>query len=223
MVWKTNFDQVPYQDLIDTPSQKVSNSTRASNQISNNYHRNSLGNNRLNGNSNIIHARTTHSSASVSSSSSCSQRDQSPLTIPLNESNLNESGSVDLDPTTAALVSATAAPKHFFIQNQQKPSKNLANTNPSVVPNGSNLSNSSEKSSASSSSNGSILKKLTNDTESTRSNIQLNGISNTLEHIVQQLDILTQVNIFSNSNKQNFFFHYLIKDCRRTGAKIKFN
>lgn len=196
MVWKTNFDQVPYQDLIDSRSQRLQNSAQTPNQIlnTNTLHRNSLGNNISNNNNNIIHARTSNGSASVSSSSSSSQRDQSPITIPLNESNLNDSDPSELDPTTAALVSATTAPKHLYNQNRPKATKNLAYTN-HVVSNG-NLSNSSDKSSGVVSvGTGSILKKITNDSENIKPNAQLSTISNTLEHIVQQLDILTQVNI----------------------------
>lgn len=194
MVWKTNFDQVPYQDLIDSRSQRLPNSAQTPNQIinTNSFQRNSLGNN-----NNIIHARTSNGSTSVSSSSSSSQRDQSPITIPLNESNLNDSDPSEMDPTAAALVSATTAPRHIYNQNRQKAIKNLAYTNP-VVLNG-NLSNSSDKSSVS--GTGSILKKLTNESENTKSNAQLSTISNTLEHIVQQLDILTQVRFkYINNN-----------------------
>lgn len=184
MVWKTNFDRPLYQDLKDTRSQRLSNSCQTSSKIfASNSYQNSIG---TNNSVNVIHAFTSNGSESVSLSSSSSQRDPSPLTIPLNESNFNDSEFVKLDPTAVALKSAAVAPKHLFTQNRPKPSKNLANTNPSLLSN--DFNSFIEKNS------GSILKKSTNDDESKRSNTQLNNISNTLEHIVQQLDILTQVN-----------------------------
>lgn len=184
MVWKTNFDKPHYQDLKDNRSQRLPNSYQTSSKTfaSTNY-QNSVGNN---SSVNVIHAFTSNGSVSVSSSSS-SQRDPSPLTIPSNESNLNESDPVDLNPTAAALKSAAVAPRHLYTQNRPKPSKNLANTNPSLVSNTNSISTNIDKNS------GSILKKFSNDDDFKRSNTQLNNISDTLEHIVNQLDILTQV------------------------------
>ena len=101
-------------------------------------------------------------------------------------------------------------------------SRRLACTTGNVSNNSNNQSNSnncngnnSSSSSASSLSSGSgmILKKLTADSsEQENSRTSLPNISNTLEHIVQQLDILTQVCEFLDFNKKIGF-----------GFKIRFH
>ena len=166
MVWKTNFDKIPYQELLESRQQRATTSAQQP--------RASVPN--LNGNNNNeIHARLSMGGGS-SSGGLMSQRDASPLTIPLNES-VVQSGEEE-NPTAAAIASATAAKNTNLTSAFQvrAGAKKLAVTNSERV---------------SSSSTGSILKKLTNEPNENRNSLP--NISNTLEHIVQQLDILTQV------------------------------
>jgi len=152
MVWKTNFDQAIQQI---SPSNSVSNQT----------------NRRKYSDNNIFHARPIINSATSSSSTSSSNRDPSPLTIPLNESVLREEDLNEPEPEQQ-IVSLTSALKNTKLH-QGKPSKRLSNG----------------------ASTGSILKKITNDNMSQMSNESKQlptSITNTLEHIVQQLDMLTQ-------------------------------
>jgi len=189
MVWKTNFDQIPYQDLMESRQKNTNQNTDPvgsgnplNSQVNNNNPRKTTAYSNTNmnakgNNSNVVHARQMTS------------RDVSPLTIPLNESIVddNRRGS---DPTAAAIASATSngAVRNKGNMNQVKAnSRKLACTTESS-------DNSSGNSSGFSSISGSILKKLTSDqTGSEDSRNSLPNISNTLEHIVQQLDILTQV------------------------------
>ena len=97
MVWKTNFDQIPYQDLIESRQQKNTNmgqdqvgsshslnpqayvsrdqkKTASSSSASQSNHHHFSSDQMNANNNNVIHARQM------------SNRDVSPLTIPLNES-----------------------------------------------------------------------------------------------------------------------------------------
>ncbi len=216
MVWKTNFDQIPYTEFLESRQQKSTSSSAppSSNQATLQQQKPSLatsngnGNANVNNNNNVIHARPNTAVNSLASSSQA--RDQSPITIPLNESLIYQNDDSNnsneflqsLDPTGAALVSATSAQKNINTNiHQNRPnSKKL-----SYVSNGSNgsnnsngnLSNSSDKTGSTiNSSTGSILKKLTNSSNENEINGSIpNNLTNTLEHIVQQLDILTQVTL----------------------------
>ena len=228
MVWKTNFDQIPYQDFLESRQQKATNSASSasatnntgpiqqqqqqqanqkySTQTSTNGNNNANSNNN---NNNVIHARPNTVVNSLATSSQ--MRDQSPITIPLNESLVyqnDESNNSNeflqsLDPTGAALMKATKENKivNANIHQNRPNSKKLSfvsngsnGSNASNSSNGSNgnLSNSSDKTGNTlNSGTGSILKKVTTENEINTS-IPPN-LTNTLEHIVQQLDILTQV------------------------------
>jgi hypothetical protein len=228
----------------------------------------------INNTGNKINARP--SSAGINSNSASSmqqqqqqqhhhhQRDQSPLTIPLNESILpeNDDEIIDgnLDPTAAAIMTATSSQKnsklanntngtaHLYQSNniysninKQANGKKLTTTNGNLLaatnngfnstgsgPSSNNTSSSSDKTNGSSSVTNnsgtvSILKKLTssnnnyetlsdtktNSASNQPSNNNSNGISSNLssaiEHIVQQLDILTQV-----SQASIFYLYFLI-------------
>ena len=188
MVWRTNFDQIPYQELLESRQQKAINtkepastsSANSLNMISNNP-QNFSGNSNIDSNlniNNVIHARAN------TAANTMSQRDISPLTIPLNESiakNDDEEQNQQthqlqqriIDPTAAAIATATSVLKATNLHQNRPNAKKLAYTN----ENGNT-------------GTGSILKKLTNESDNRNS---MPFISNTLEHIVQQLDILTQV------------------------------
>jgi len=219
MVWKTNFDQIPYQEFLESRQQKTTPSSGSASanqaplqqQKSSSSTSNGNGNANVNNNNNVIHARPNTAVNSLASSSQA--RDQSPITIPLNESLIyqnDESNNSNeflqsLDPTGVALVSATQAQKNINTNiHQNRPnSKKLSYVgNGSNGSNGSNnsngnLSNSSDKTGSTiNSSTGSILKKLTNSSNENETNANIpHNLTNTLEHIVQQLDILTQVKI----------------------------
>lgn len=219
MVWKTNFDQIPYQEFLESRQQKTTPSTTSvsSNQAVLPQQKSSLttpngnGNANVNNNNNVIHARPNTVVNSLASSSSSQVRDQSPITIPLNESLIYQNDDSNnsneflqsLDPTGAALASATTAHKNIntnIHQNRPNSKKLSYVANGSNGSNGSNnsngnLSNSSDKTGSTiNSSTGSILKKLTNSSNENDINAPLpHNLTNTLEHIVQQLDILTQV------------------------------
>lgn len=201
MVWKTNFDKLPSQDSLDTQNQRLSTQS-SSKIITSSFNRN----NASDSSNNVIHVHASNGLGSSYSSSSSSQRDQSPLTIPLNESNLNEIESINLNSHTTELAPASVTPKRFLSENKLKTSKNLANLNHILISNGSDINSNWNDKISNYGTSGSILKKLTNDQESIKSSNQLNNLSNTLEHIVQQLDILTQVqNIkFKNFTKKLF-------------------
>jgi WD40 repeat protein len=193
MVWKTNFDQVPYQEMLDAHQQKKSTSNAKP-----------AANNSIGSNSNVIHAKPP---------SLGSQREASPLTIPLNESvmgqvisngndNDNEfQNDQNLDPTAAAIASATSAMKNARLNvHQDRPStKKLAYLSENIVNSNVGLNGEKTKSASSSSSGepNSMLKKfntpdMTKNASNPNSTLPSN-LANTLEHIVQQLDILTQV------------------------------
>jgi hypothetical protein len=187
MVWKTNFDQIPYQDLMESRQKNTNQNADAigagnslNPQGSNNNAKKSTAytNGKAN-NSNVVHARQMAS------------RDVSPLTIPLNESIVDDSRR-SLDPTAAAIASVTS--NGVAARSNMNQVKANARKLPCTTE---GSENSSGNSSGFSSISGSILKKLTNDqTSSEDSRNSLPNISNTLEHIVQQLDILTQVLYF---------------------------
>lgn len=222
MVWKTNFDQIPYQDLMESRQkngtangsepqgasnksvnplnpQSCTNKKTTTSSGRDNYNSDHMGSN-----NNVVHARQM------------ANRDVSPLTIPLNESIIkgneeDETNHYQRDPTAAAIASVTGS------HNSQKSANNMnyvksnakqrlacttgnVSNNSNNHSNNQNTGNSSSSSSSSSSLNsgsGMLLKKLTTTSESENDNNQRNNsmpnISNTLEHIVQQLDILTQV------------------------------
>lgn len=172
MVWKTNFDKIPYQELVESRQQRATSANSQS--------RASMPNPNAHPNNSEIHAKLNNNGGGVV----LSHRDASPLTIPLNESVANnvedEDTPIPNNPTAAAIASATAAKNgHSTNSFQVRPGmKKLAITNSAPErPN--------------SSGTGSILKKLTNEPNENRKSLP--NISNTLEHIVQQLDILTQV------------------------------
>ena len=173
MVWKTNFDKIPYQELLESRQQR--NTTSANSQS-----RASMPNLNAHPNNSEIHAKLSNNGGAAQ----FSHRDASPLTIPLNESVVqngeDEETSLPSNPTAVAIASATAAKNGHLTNGFQIRSgvKKLAITNPAP-----------EK--TNSSGTGSILKKLTNEPNENRNSLP--NISNTLEHIVQQLDILTQV------------------------------
>ena len=188
MVWRTNFDQIPYQELLESRQQKVINTTEpaltsSANSLNTNNTKNSSANLNTESNlniNNVIHARAN------TAANTMSQRDISPLTIPLNESiakNDDEEQNQqshqlqqrNMDPTAAAIATATSAMRAMNLHQNRPNAKKLAYTN----ENGNT-------------GTGSILKKLTNESDNRNS---MPFISNTLEHIVQQLDILTQVNL----------------------------
>ncbi len=203
MVWKTNFDQIPYQELLESRQQKSistsSNSSSSSNSQS--YSNNSKSSSNFNvnnnvNNNNVIHARPN------SVINTLTQRDGSPITIPLNESVVNVEDDDNhqqvntrySDPTANAIASATSAPRSNSGSNlhQSRPnSKKLAYSNGNNNNNNNNNSNSSNGTVTPGS--GSLLKKLTANNNNEIEKNSMPNISNTLEHIVQQLDILTQV------------------------------
>ena len=139
-------------------------------------------------------------------------RDVSPLTIPLNESIVrgneeDDTSQYQRDPTAAAIASVTSAPQKAannmnYVKSSAKQrlacttgNVSSSSNNQSGNQNGNNSSSSSGSSSLNSGS-GLLLKKLTNESESDNQRSSMPNISNTLEHIVQQLDILTQVTFF---------------------------
>jgi hypothetical protein len=201
MVWKTNFDQIPYQEFLESRQQKMvevptPQSSAKLSQTSND----------------VIHARS-----GLGGSAATLQREPSPLTIPLNESVAqgdDEEFMKSMDPTSAAIAYATTPSKGVGLNvHQRRPnSKKLSFTHFSV-DNLSSNGNTNGSNNGSSTGSGSILKKLTssssNEIEKQQQlkqeqqqqyqQIAPPNLASTLEHIVQQLDILTQVN-------NNFFF-----------------
>ena len=192
MVWKTNFDQIPHQDLVDSRHQKSSNANTGHN-IGGSSKLNAGQNGNHGNNSNVIHARPSTAMKMES------QREASPLTIPLNESVIDvEADGYDdedevnlqaLNPTAAAIVSATRS-RQQGQQHTTGVNKRLANTANSI--------NSSSDKTTNSIGTGSILKKLTTpgqavDGDSTENNWSRDNIGYTLDQIVQQLGMLTQV------------------------------
>lgn len=186
MVWKTNFDQIPHQDLVDSRGQHKSNATTGHN-IGGSSKLSAAANGAGGAhNNNVIHARPSTAMKMES------QREASPLTIPLNESVMDGFGDddnedeVNLNPTAAAIVSATRAAR----QQQQTAAavnKRLANTANSI--------NSSSDKTANSMGTGSILKKLTTTDTGDENNWSRDNIGYTLDQIVQQLGMLTQVSL----------------------------
>lgn len=200
MVWKTNFDQIPYQEFLESRQQKMLDVPPQQQQSSAKLSQT---------NNDVIHARSGLGSATL-------QREPSPLTIPLNESVAqgdDEEFMKNMDPTSAAIAYATTPSKGVSLNvHQRRPnSKKLSFTHFSVD----NLSSNGNSTNNGTSGSGSILKKLTsssnNDIDKQQLQQQLKqeqqqyqqiappNLASTLEHIVQQLDILTQVNI-------DFFF-----------------
>lgn len=179
MVWKTNFDQIPYQELMESRNHKATNGshqqqqqvTMSSKLSSTSQNHNQSSATTINGGgggsfkSNVIHARPGSSTANASS-----QRDASPITIPLNESCMDgddDENEAALDPTAAAIASATSAFKNnMYIQPTSI--KNQVNKKLAHVSN----------------------KKP--DNESAAEQLSMQNVEKTLEYIVQQLDMLTQ-------------------------------
>jgi WD40 repeat protein len=159
MVWKTNFDQIPYQDILESRQQKTTLLGSTTNNKTGNHGK---SNNTLKDEQFEIHARpsTTANSNTVNRS----ERDTSPLTIETNDE-IN-----DLDYVTSPKKNVNDV--HQNRANVKKLAFNL-NTNQSAgnTPNISVAANNNNN------------------------NIPAN-IANTLQHIVQQLDILTQVHLF---------------------------
>lgn len=227
MVWKTNFDQIPYQELLESRQQKSisTSSNSSSSSTSQSYSNNSkssssnfnVNNNHVN-NNNVIHARPN------SAINTMTQRDGSPITIPLNESvaHADEEETQQqmhtrhsLDPTANAIASATSAPRSNSGSNlhQSRPNtKKLAfsNGNGNCNNNNNNNNNSNSSNGTVTPGSGSLLKKLTSNNNEIDKNSMPN-ISNTLEHIVQQLDILTQVKCYFNIKSLNIFHFFSLK------------
>ena len=269
MVWKTNFDR-NHQDenllLLEQPvngrksmhqqqtghplnasnvQSLTSNNSSSTRHFANNFNGLNINGNSTKSSTNIIHANRPSSATVISTPPLPYQqqphRDQSPLTIPLNESVLPDNDDIidySVDPTANALLNAISSSNRNWklnnngshVSKQQttvlSSSKKLAvpqtlngfNSTGSA-PSSNNTSSSSDKTNGSTNNNSgtvSILKKLTangigsnnyesvtdlksctnnnnnNNNSSTNNGISTN-LSNAIEHIVQQLDILTQV------------------------------
>lgn len=178
MVWKTNFDQIPYQELMESRNHKATgSSSQQQQQVTMSSKISSQTNQLTNGSfkSNVIHARPGSSTANASS-----QRDASPITIPLNESCVDaddDDNEAALDPTAAAIASATSAFKNnMYIQPTSI--KNQVNKKLAHV------------------SNGTKKPENENGVDHQQQQLSMQNVEKTLEYIVQQLDMLTQVNYY---------------------------
>ena len=148
MVWKTNFDQIPYQEILESRQQKSTSILGANNN--NNKHSASKGGSK--DDQFEIHA--------AKSNTNRNERDTSPLTIQTNDEIVH-----DLDHVTS--------PQKGNLHQSRIANKKLA-VNTNIISN---------------SANGSLKPNNVDN-----NNAIPNNIASTLQHMVQQLDILTQVN-----------------------------
>lgn len=158
MVWKTNFDQIPYQEFLESRHQKTLTGAHKSTELQQQQQQQPQKHQKQSD----IHARLS----SANNTAAKNERENSPLTIPTNES-VNE-----LDLITS-LNNSVSHDVHQVKPNNKKLAFNAnGNTNQPVV-------------SAPSSNSNSVLSNANN-------NVPPN-IAATLTQLVQQMDILTQV------------------------------
>jgi hypothetical protein len=191
MVWKTNFDQISYRQLVETRKKENTNYKEEEENIKQSSSMEAERDlNKIRGN--VIKGEENGRGNSGS-----------PLTIPLNESVICEENEAtncfNYKKTVADAITSVTKP-----QNPSASSTNFYTTNKSIHaerPNTKKLQftnndlNSHQHYDDCNDNTSVIIDKtntITNNNKSNHENISPN-ISNTLEHIVQQLDILTQV------------------------------